>query len=90
MDRETAETLALRALAYIAADERLLEGMIDRSGVDLQQLRETAEDPAVLGGILDYLLADEPVLLEFCRQEQLEPDLPSRARAALPGAFNDR
>lgn len=78
--------LALRVLAYMAGDERALAGFIAQSGMDRESLMRAAEDPETLAGALDYILADETLLLAFCDAEGVRPEAPARARAALPGA----
>ena len=35
--------------------------------------------------MLDFVLADEPLLIAFCDEAGLPYDAPMRARAALPG-----
>lgn len=83
---EEAETLALRALAFVAGDEDRLRGLLSRSGIELSTLRSRAGDPAILAGVLDYLLSDEAAILAFCELEDIEPTAPARARSLLPGA----
>jgi hypothetical protein len=86
---ELAETLALKAMAFIAADERRLSAFVALSGSGLDDLRTRADDPEMLAAVLDFLLSDEAVLLEFCDQEGLDPTEPGRARRQLPGAEYD-
>jgi len=78
--------VALKAMAFIAADERRLSGFMALTGTGLGDLRDRAGDPEVLAAVLDFLLADEAALLDFCQQEDLDPTMPGRARHALPGA----
>lgn len=85
MTRDEAEFLAIRALGHIAADEDLLGDFMALSGLSPDELRARAAEPEMLGGILDFLLADEARLLAFCGAEELQPELPARARQALPG-----
>jgi hypothetical protein len=84
LDREAAATIGLRALAHVAADPEHLQKLMDSSGLSIDELRRRAADPSLLAGVLDYLLADEAALLVFCEHAGLAPDLPARARAALP------
>jgi len=83
---EQAEALALAALAFLAADERTLARFIAESGFDYVTLRNATGEPMVLAGVLDFLLADERMLLAFCDAENIDPAHPARARARLPGA----
>ena len=63
----------------------LLGDFLALSGLSVDELRARAGDPDFLGGILDFLLADEARLLAFCESEEMEPRLPGLARQALPG-----
>lgn len=85
MTRDDAEFLAIRALGHIAGDDDLLGDFLSLSGLSPDELRERAGEPETLGGILDFMLADEARLLAFCEAADLKPDLPARARMALPG-----
>lgn len=85
MNRDEAEMLAIRALGHIAADEDLLGDFMALSGLSTDELRLRAGEAELLGGILDFMLADEARLLAFCEAEELRPELPARARRALPG-----
>lgn len=89
MTPQAAQTVALRALAYVTSDDDRLSAFVGKTGVGANDLKKGAEDPAFLGGILDFLLADEAALLDFCRAADLAPETPIKARAALPGAAPD-
>jgi hypothetical protein len=84
-----AETLALRALAWLAADPERLEKFLAETGLGPAELKERATDPALLGGVLDHLLSREDLLLHFAEENELDPAAPSLARAKLPGATPD-
>lgn len=60
---ERAETLALRALAYVAGDAELGPRLLDLTGLDAAGLRARAADPAVLAATLQFLAAHEPSLM---------------------------
>jgi len=79
------ETLALMALAYIAGDSDLLERFLALSGLDLDGLKARAQDPNLLGAILDFLLAHEPDLMAFATDSQVLPASIAAARRKLPG-----
>jgi hypothetical protein len=85
---EQAMVIALQALAFFAADETRLDGLMSVTGLTPQDLRSAAADPAFLGGIVDYLLTSEPLLLEFASQENLPPEVVMQARLNLPGGFD--
>ncbi|HWA42623.1 MAG TPA: DUF3572 domain-containing protein [Hypericibacter adhaerens] len=83
------ETLALRALAFIAADDDRLQRFLGLTGIEPGSLRGLARDPAGLGAVLDYLLGWEPLLLEFADAEKLPPESIAAARRRLPGHSED-
>lgn len=85
MQDEFAETVALQALAFLAADERRLGALLAQAGWTLGELRELAAERHVLAGILDFILADEPTLLAYCEASGHDPSLVAKARRALPG-----
>jgi len=85
MTPEAAETLALQALGYIAADQRLLEGLQGTTGLEAETLRAGVGDPEILAGVLDFLLKDERQLVLFCEHADIDPRLPGRARYVITG-----
>lgn len=83
--QESAENLALRALAWLAARDEPLGAFLAQGGMDLAELRDRASDPELLGAVLDFLLSDEELLLQFCADAGVSPEVPLRARTGLPG-----
>jgi hypothetical protein len=81
------EALALQALAHIAGDETLLPRFLALSGLDGAGLRAGAADPAVLGGVLDFVLGDERLVSELAQLFELPPESFAHARRHLPGAM---
>lgn len=83
---DTAETAALQALGFVAGDADRLARFMALAGVSVDELKARAGDPAFLGGVLDFVLEDEELLLEFCAASGLKPASVARLRADLPGA----
>lgn len=88
-DAEAAQTIALKALGYLAVDENLLSAFLGSTGLSVADLKIGATDSAFLAGILDYFLQNEALLLAFAAAEELAPETIVRARQRLPGALND-
>ena len=86
MSSDEAQTLALQALAFVLGDDEARRRFVGQTGLDGEALRAQAGDAAFQGGVLDFLLADEKLLMSFCEAAELAPEAPGRARAALPGA----
>jgi hypothetical protein len=83
---DTAETAALQALGFVAADPDMLARFMGLAGVSIDELKTRAAEPSFLGGVLDFVLADEKLLLEFCEASGLKPASVARLRGDLPGA----
>ena len=83
--QESAQTLAILALGWLAQDADRLGAFMATGGLDPADLRARAGDPVFLAAVLDFLLADESLLLAFCAEAEVPPDRPMQARAALPG-----
>ncbi len=85
MKREPAETLALRALAWIAADDDLMGRFLGASGAAPGDLAAGAADPAFLAAVLEFVLTDDSLVMGFCDAAGYPYAAPLAARAALPG-----
>ncbi len=85
MRQESAQTVALQALGWLAAQDGPFSAFLSLSGLDAAALRARAGDPDLLAAVMDFLLSDEALLIAFCRESGHPFDAPARARAALPG-----
>lgn len=83
--QQSAEVLALQALAWLGATDDLLGVFLGSSGMSQDDLRRGATDPGVLGAVLDFLLMDDAWVVGFCDAHGLPYAAPQQARAALPG-----
>ena len=83
--REMAETLAVEALGYIAGEPETLGRFLAASGLGPATLRRAAADPQFLAGVLDFVLADETLLLAFAGRTGIEPGNIAKARRAFGG-----
>ena len=72
MTPQVAETLALDGLAFLAGDPDRLERFLRLTGLEGSTLRARASDPDVLRAVLDFLLADDATVADFCREQGLE------------------
>ena len=86
MDRSAAETLALKALAFLAGDGETLGRFLALSGLDVEDLRERVDDPLLLAAVVDFLLGDDKLLSGFAEGEGMDTKIVHAARRALPGA----
>jgi hypothetical protein len=85
--RETAEMLAIQALSFIAAEPERLNGFLGSTGLTLDGLRESANEPDFLAGVLEHMLTNESLLLAFADSAAIDPADVKRARVALGGTW---
>lgn len=85
MTRDSAETLAIQALGFIAEEPERLGRFLAFTGIEAQSLRDAAREPNFLLGVLDHLAGDERLLTEFATQKDLTPEVVTRARDLLAG-----
>jgi uncharacterized protein DUF3572 len=85
VSRDTAEMLAIQALTFIAEEPEQLNRFLGMSGIDADDIRAAAREPAFLAGVLEHMLADESLLIAFAESAGIEPREIARARSALGG-----
>jgi Protein of unknown function (DUF3572) len=87
MNPEHAHDVAQQALVWLIGRPDALGGFLAASGASVADLRPGADDPDFLGSVLDFILQSDDTVLDFATDVGLAPDLPGRARAALPGGY---
>jgi hypothetical protein len=85
--REAAETLAIQAFAFIADDPERLGGFLAATGLTPQRIRESADHPDFLVGVLEHMLADESLLIAFADSAAADPADIARALGTLGGTW---
>lgn len=85
MSPEQAETIALRALGWLAGQDALLPVFMGSTGVSQDDLAVRATDPEFLISVLDFITMDDEWVVSFCTAEGLPYEMPLQARHALPG-----
>jgi hypothetical protein len=70
---ESAEILALQALGWLAGQEDRMSRFLALSGLDPATLRDVAGERETARAVLDFLLSDEELLLDFCEMAQIAP-----------------
>lgn len=73
MTPHSAEALALKALEFLANSPDNLGVFMAATGVNGSELLERAEEPAVLAAVVDFMLKDEGLLIEFCDTASTRP-----------------
>ena len=85
MSQESAETLALSALGWLAGNDELLPVFMGSTGTSEADMRERAADAEFLGSVLDFLLMDDAWVIAVCDAHGWDYTDLAAARGALPG-----
>jgi len=80
---KTSQMIAIKGLQYLAGDEEQLGRFLALTGCDPTDLRNNAESPEFLAGILEFFMGNEPTLLAFCSQYSINPEDISMAHHVL-------
>ena len=85
IDRETAETIAVQGLAFLAEEPARIQRFFLVTGLDPSEIRARAGTPELLSAVLEHLAGDESLLLVFAASRAVAPESVKRAIAALEG-----
>ena len=85
MTAESAEILALEGLGWLAGQDEGLDRFLAVSGLDPAGLREAVGAPGTGLAILEFLLANEQLLVAFCDATGTNPKAIHAARHRLEG-----
>ena len=87
---DSAEGVALAALAWMATDDERLFAFLNATGATPETLRASAQDPGFLAGILDHIMSDESTLLACAEALDTKPERIAAAWRRLgPPDFDD-
>ena len=81
--REVAEIVAIQALSFIAGDPERLGRFLAMSGIGPESIRAAAREPQFLLGVLEYLAADETLLIAFAAENTIPPGAVMEARETM-------
>ena len=85
MTPERADVLALEGLGWLAGQDNAIERFLNQSGIDAASLRQAAGSREMNVAVLDFLLGNEELLLQFCDSADIDPKQIHLARHALGG-----
>lgn len=85
MGAEATEALALAAVQFLALEDDRLQRFLDLTGLGPDDLRARLGEAVFLAGVLDHLLGDEPLLLDFASWADIAPKDVADARRRLAG-----
>jgi len=82
---QDAETIALNVLGFLAESPQAMERLAIQSGLELTTIRKRAADRAFLAAVVDFLMSNEELLVEFCQSRRIDPKSVHRAAHQLGG-----
>jgi hypothetical protein len=85
-----AQKLAIAALSFIAAEPDRLGRFLAMTGIGPESIRDAAREPRFLAGVLDHVAGDEPLLLAFAADNEIDPEHVMLARDLLVGGRWER
>jgi hypothetical protein len=75
--------MAVEALTWLAQDSERLDRFLAICGHGPHNLRKAAAEPGFLAAVLDYLAANEPLLIAFSKATDRAPETVNEARTRL-------
>ncbi|WP_380057684.1 DUF3572 domain-containing protein [Falsihalocynthiibacter sp. SS001] len=87
MEQNAAQTVAVRALGWLAGDDELWDVFLGSTGASVADVKSGVGDPAFLGSVLDFLMMDDAWVMRACEGLSLPNETLLRARQALPGGM---
>jgi len=88
LTQKEAESLAIQALAFIAAEPERIGPFLAATGIGPDMIRAAAREPDFLAGVLDYVAGDDALLIAFATEADINPfDIPV-ARDVLGGRIS--
>ena len=78
-----AAAIAIAALSHIATDDDLLERFFALTGLDPAALREIATQRSFIAGVLDFVLADDALVIAVAQSQDIPPETIMAARQSL-------
>ena len=86
LDADAAAAISFKALAFLAGDSDRLGRFMALTGIEPRGIRVLVGERSFQAAVLEHLLADETLLLQFCDNEVIDAALPGLALRLLAGS----
>lgn len=83
--QESAETLALRVLGWLAGDPDRIGAFLEATGISRGELAGLAAEPVFLAAVIDHCLESDERVIACCDALGLPYEALGGARTGLPG-----
>ena len=89
MTPDTATSIAISGLQFIAGDEEQISRFISLTGISPDEMRRAASSQSFLIAVLEFFMGDEPTLLAFAASQNLDPaDIQKALHVFSPPGLN--
>ena len=88
MTNEQSEKIAIDALSFLVQDSENMKRFLSISGISADQIRIAATAPGFLGGVLDFMMQNEALLLSFSENHMIDAEQIVAAHRQLSGCGN--
>ena len=85
MNPDRAEVVALEGLGWLAGQDDGIQRFLTHAGIDAATLRDAAGSPGMNVAVLDFLLGQEELLVQFCEAADISAKDVHMARHVLGG-----
>lgn len=85
MQQDSAETTALKVLAWLVQEEEILPVFLGASGISPDELRARAGSREVLAAVLDFVTMDDAWVMACAEATGLDPRAPMMAKEVMAG-----
>ena len=82
---QDAEKIAIRALGFLASEPDHMARFMNLTGMEPDDIAANAGSAPFQVALLDHLMSDETLLLAFCGNENINPQLIAPAHHLLSG-----
>lgn len=83
LDSTAAEAIAIQALTFLGADPERLERFLAATGLRPDTLRVATAAPEFWAGLLDHMVSDDELLIQFAQDARIAPEEVMAARQIL-------
>lgn len=73
--KELKEEIGVHCLTYLSENQEAFDLLIQASGLSLENIVETLQSEDAYEFLFDFLLHNEPYLVDFCARYGLKPEI---------------
>ena len=82
---EFAAEIGVSGVGFLAGEPEYFSRFMALTGVDISDIAEISQSEAFLGAVLQFILADDSLLLSFCQAHDQQPEAVNKAYFKLAG-----